>query len=124
MQETTDVLIDSDKCIGCRACIAACPYGARFHVDDDRTVFPDGKTVFERPVHRKILRRMPAKCDFCFHRVDSKMVPACVEVCPTEARIFGDLSDERGLLLDLVSRDYGWQLLPDKATKPCVFYIG
>lgn len=118
------VLIDWKRCIGCRACIAACPYGARFHVEDDRTVFPDGLTLFERPVHERIPRKVPAKCDFCCHRVDANGTPACVEVCPTEARIFGDLSDEQGEPMQLISRHYAWRLLPDKGTESSVYYIG
>lgn len=64
------VLVDSDYCIGCRYCIQACPYGARF-------LHPVTKTA--------------EKCTFCYHRVAKGLQPACVEVCPTGARIFGDV---------------------------------
>jgi tetrathionate reductase subunit B len=64
------VLVDSHRCIGCRYCIQACPYGARF-------LNPASKTA--------------DKCTFCYHRVRRDLLPACVEVCPTQARVFGDL---------------------------------
>ena len=64
------VLVDSDYCIGCRYCIQACPYGARF-------LHPETRTA--------------EKCTFCYHRVVQGLEPACVEVCPTGARIFGDV---------------------------------
>ena len=64
------VLVDQDYCIGCRYCIQACPYGARF-------LHPTTHTA--------------EKCTFCYHRVVQGKLPACVEVCPTGARIFGDV---------------------------------
>jgi tetrathionate reductase subunit B len=65
--------INHDICIGCRACNQACPYGA----------------TFMDPV-----RGTADKCNFCAHRVDQELRPACVDVCPTQCRIFGDLNDE------------------------------
>jgi Fe-S-cluster-containing dehydrogenase component len=64
------VLVDEARCIGCRYCIQACPYGARF-------LHPEKKVA--------------DKCTFCYHRIVKGMLPACVEVCPTQARVFGDL---------------------------------
>ena len=64
------VLVDREYCIGCRYCIQACPYGARF-------LHPETHTA--------------EKCTFCYHRVVKGLLPACVEVCPSGARIFGDL---------------------------------
>jgi Fe-S-cluster-containing dehydrogenase component len=65
------VAIDAKRCIGCSACIAACPYDARF-------MHPSGYVD---------------KCDFCHHRVQAGRLPACVETCPTLCRSFGDLMD-------------------------------
>jgi tetrathionate reductase subunit B len=66
------VLIDQDKCIGCRFCISACPYNARYY-DDARGVVD--------------------KCSACVHRLDVGQPPACVETCVGGARHFGDLND-------------------------------
>lgn len=66
------VLVDKDYCIGCRYCIQACPYGARFL--DPRTGTAE-------------------KCTFCYHRLVKKLQPACVEVCPTGSRIFGEVGE-------------------------------
>ena len=64
------ILVDSERCIGCRYCIQACPYGARY-------LHPKTQTA--------------DKCTFCYHRITKDLLPACVEVCPAQARIFGDL---------------------------------
>jgi len=64
------VIVDEERCIGCRYCIQACPYGARY-------LNPETKTA--------------DKCTFCYQRITRGLLPACVEVCPTQARIFGDL---------------------------------
>ena len=66
------VLVDENYCIGCRYCVQACPYGCRY-------IHPDKGTV--------------DKCSLCFHRLKKGLQPACFEICPTEARIFGDLND-------------------------------
>lgn len=70
-------LVDDKYCIGCRYCIQACPYGCRY-------LHPEKKTV--------------DKCTLCYHRITKGLKPACVEVCPTSARIFGDLNDKEGEL--------------------------
>jgi len=95
------VLVDPDYCIGCRYCIQACPYGARFL--DPRT-----KTA--------------NKCTFCYHRITKGMQPACVEVCPTQARIFGEIG-KRSTPLNRMMRQHHIQVLkPHMNTEPKVFY--
>jgi len=66
------VLVDENYCIGCRYCVQACPYGCRF-------INPEKGTA--------------EKCTLCIHRLKKGLQPACFEICPTEARIFGDLND-------------------------------
>lgn len=118
------VMIDYEKCIGCVACVEHCPYSVRQLVTESRNLFADGKTAFEKPVYQPIPENVVTKCDFCFHRLDKGMVPACVEVCPTSARIFGNLADDRSEAARLIERHHGWTMLPEKGTQPCVYYIG
>lgn len=96
------VLIEERKCIGCSACIAACPYDARY-------MHPSGYAN---------------KCDFCKHRIAEGRVPACVETCPTLCRYFGDLDDPNSdvsLALQAASRiDV---LRPEQGTHPKLYYL-
>lgn len=116
------VLIDQDECIGCKACIIACPYDSRSWVKDNRIVFPDGETIFENPAVPKCQKYVPVKCDFCAHRVEKGLNPACVEVCPVQARIFGT-TESGNLVAELIARGYA-RSLHDKGTQPYVYYIG
>ena len=95
------VLVDEKRCIGCRYCIQACPYGARYL--DPRTMTAD-------------------KCTFCYHRVIKGMLPACVEVCPTQARIFGDLKSRASRLVRFERMNKINVLKPDLNTGPKVRY--
>jgi Fe-S-cluster-containing dehydrogenase component len=95
------VLVDKDYCVGCRYCVQACPYGARF-------VDPRTKTA--------------EKCTFCYHRVTKGMQPACVEVCPTGARVFGDLKQQASPLTRFQRFRKLHTLKPHLNTKPKVFY--
>ena len=95
------VLVDHDKCIGCKACLASCPYDARF-------VHPDGYAD---------------KCTFCIHRVERGELPACVSVCPTHAMHFGDLDDPQSDVSRLLASRRHFVLKPDAGTRPRVFYL-
>ncbi len=96
------VIVDDDVCIGCKACISACPYNSRF---------------FNPITHTT------NKCDFCLHRVENGVVPACVNACPADARTFGDLSDQDSDAAKLVARNTTVALKPELGTKPQVLYI-
>src|SRR3990172_6214351 len=95
-------LVDYDKCIGCRYCMAACPYGARF-------------------IHPEL--EVADKCTFCVHRLDAGIIPACVQTCIGRVRIFGDLNDENSEIAQLVGTNATTALKPGKGTRPQVFYI-
>jgi dimethyl sulfoxide reductase iron-sulfur subunit len=124
------VLVDYDRCIGCRYCMAACPYGVRIfnwgdanyaagspvgYEQDYRT---DGRRVFmpERP------RGVVEKCTFCVERIDSGQQPFCVEVCPIGARVFGDLNDAGSKVSQMVESG-AVQLHPELGTNPNVYYM-
>jgi len=95
------ILVDKDYCIGCRYCIQACPYGARYL--DPRTKTAD-------------------KCTFCYHRITKGMLPACVEVCPTQARVFGELGTRASPLRRMQRKSSLHVLKPALNTEPKVFY--
>jgi len=95
------VLIDSERCIGCRYCIQACPYSARY-------LHPNTKTA--------------DKCTFCYHRITKGLLPACVEVCPTQARVFGDLKSKASRLVRFRRMNKIHVLKPGLNTEPKVYY--
>jgi tetrathionate reductase subunit B len=95
------VIVDSKRCIGCRYCIQACPYGARY-------LHPETKTA--------------DKCTFCYHRLVKGLQPACVEVCPTQARIFGDLKSRASRLVRFRRLNKLHVLKPQLNTEPKVYY--
>ncbi len=94
--------LNADACIGCRACMEACPY--------DQLFIDPGTHTAE-------------KCNFCANRVENRLLPSCVIVCPTECRIFGDLDDPTSALAELVRTEPVTVRKPDKGTRPKVFYI-
>lgn len=96
------VVVDSGVCIGCKYCVQACPYDARFL--NPVTGFAD-------------------KCDFCIHRVSNGLEPACVNSCVGGARIFGDISDPQSEISRLISTNPVTVLRPGKGTEPNVYYI-
>ncbi len=105
MFKRSDGIVDFDKaaCIGCKACIAACPYDAIFINPEDHSA---------------------EKCNFCAHRIDGGLEPACVVVCPTEAILVGDLNDPDSKVARYVHRDAVQVRRPEKETRPTLFYKG
>lgn len=97
------VLVDEKRCIGCRYCIQACPYGARY-------LHPETKTA--------------DKCTFCYHRIVKGLLPACVEACPTQARIFGDLRSKASRLVRFTRLNKIHVLKAHLNTEPKVQYAG
>jgi tetrathionate reductase subunit B len=97
------VLIDHDYCIGCRYCIQACPYGARYFNEE---------------------QQVSDKCTYCYHRITKGLQPACVEVCPTKARIFGDLNDPDSEIKAFIHNNPVQVLKPESGNGPMCFYVG
>ncbi|MBI4285697.1 MAG: 4Fe-4S dicluster domain-containing protein [Chloroflexi bacterium] len=111
MTEEGIVLVDQKHCIGCRYCIQACPYGARY-------VLPDfAETHFGQV-------RVIDKCTWCYHRITKGLLPACVEMCPVGARVFGDLRDPLSPVSKLLKEKRFYVLKPDLGTEPKVYYLG
>jgi tetrathionate reductase subunit B len=102
-EEDGVVIIDPDVCIGCKYCIQACPYNARF-------LNPETGTA--------------DKCDFCIGTVSKGGLPACVETCVGGARIFGDLNDPNAEISKLVAKNPVSVLRAEQGTVPNVYYIG
>jgi Fe-S-cluster-containing dehydrogenase component/Ni/Fe-hydrogenase subunit HybB-like protein len=100
-----DGIVDFDKsiCIGCKACMAACPYDAIFINPEDHSA---------------------EKCNFCAHRLDLGLEPACVVVCPTEAILVGNLDDPDSQVARIVHREPVAARRPEKGTLPKLFYRG
>lgn len=105
MHKRSDGIVDFDKsiCIGCKACIASCPYDAIFINPDDGNA---------------------EKCNFCAHRLDQGLEPACVTVCPTDAILVGDLGESGDPVRKIVNREPVTVRRPEKDTRPKVFYKG
>jgi Fe-S-cluster-containing dehydrogenase component len=95
------VLVNAAKCTGCKACMASCPYGARY-------VHPAGHVD---------------KCTFCLHRVGRGLPTACAEVCPTRSLTFGDLSDPESSVSRLLASRRHQVMKPEAGTSPNVFFL-
>jgi len=105
MFQRTDGIVDFDKsiCIGCKACMAACPYDAIFINPEDHSA---------------------EKCNFCAHRIDVGLEPACVVVCPTQAILIGDMNDQNSYVAKIINREAVTVRRPEKETLPKLFYKG
>jgi formate-dependent nitrite reductase membrane component NrfD/ferredoxin len=104
MYQRKDGIVDfnSDRCIGCKACMQACPYDSIYMDPDDGTA---------------------TKCHFCAHRTEVGLEPACVIVCPEHAIIAGDLSDATSEAAQLVAREPVRVRKPEQGTQPKLYYI-
>ncbi len=118
------VVIDYDWCIGCRYCMAACPYGAR-HFNWGEPTIPPGHLN----THMHVLGNRPRpkgvveKCTFCIQRTRAGRYPACVEVCPVGARKFGNLLDPGSEIRYIIEHKRVMVLKEDLNTLPKFFYF-
>ncbi len=117
------VVVDHDKCVGCRYCLIACPYQVRSYVDKIRGYFEQGLTPYEETGYKKHRKGVVEKCTFCVDRVDKGLEPACVANCPTSCRHFGDLDDPNSEVSRLLRTRYSFTLLPEHGTNPSVYYV-
>lgn len=95
------IMVNAQKCIGCNSCMAACPYNARVWSAKEEA---------------------PQKCKFCAEYIVKGEAPACVQTCPTEARIFGDLDDPNSKLNKTIIERNAKPLLSELGTKPKIYY--
>ncbi len=95
------VLIDEKYCIGCRYCVQACPYGCRF-------------------IHP--IKKVASKCTLCYHRLKKGLSPACMEVCPTGARMCGDLRDRNSEIVKFLKEHTTQVLRPHLNTGAKLYY--
>ena len=140
------VVMNYDQCIGCRACITACPYGARTAdfgliynapspADDGKIVGKEVADDYERaamfeygvPRERTDHHSSPIgnarKCHFCLHRLNVGQLPACVTTCIGRATLFGDANDPDSLVADMMRQSNVMRLKEDLGTEPRVFYL-
>ncbi len=94
---------DTGRCIGCKSCMQACPYDALYIDPGEHTA---------------------QKCNYCVHRVEVGIEPACVVVCPEQAIIAGDLDDPASRIARLVATEQTFVRAPEQGTKPNLFYLG
>lgn len=97
------VLIDTKYCFGCQYCVQACPYGVR---------------------SLNHQRGTAEKCNWCYHRITKGLNPACVEVCPTGSRVFGDLNDKNSPISQFIKNNQVTVLKSEMGNKPQLYYAG
>lgn len=120
-EQTGIVRQDYDKCIGCRMCMAACPYNARnFNWQTPVRVTGANYGDAEVPVRPK---GVAEKCTLCKERTDRGEEPMCVVCCPAHARIFGDLDDPDSEISQTILNRKAWTLLEGQGTRPSVHYF-
>lgn len=116
------VVVDYDKCIGCGACIQACPYdGVRTRNADElqySVPFPVGNMDAPQSQPATV-----SKCNFCVQRIDVGQEPACIEVCPMRARFFGDLDNPESNVAKILKDRDSFTLHPEAGTGPQVHFL-
>lgn len=115
------VLIDYDKCIGCRMCMSACPYNVRQFNWKDPQYDPE-HGYGDKDVAARV-QGVVEKCTLCVHRTKEGLKPQCVVCCPTHARVFGDLDDSESEISKLENSESKRRLLENMKTKPKFFFV-
>ena len=112
-------MMDWHRCIGCRYCVVACPYGSRSfnwvnprpHVEDITMDFPTR------------MKGVVEKCTLCEERISRNQLPACVEACPYGALIFGDRGDPNSEVSKVIASEYTIRRKPELGTHPEIYYV-
>jgi len=115
------VMMDFHRCIGCRFCMAGCPYGSRsFNWRDPHAGLP---AKVPNPAYPTRMRGVVEKCTFCSERLDKNLQPACVEACTEKLLVFGDLKDQESAVRKLLEKNFTIRRKPNLGTQPQVYYI-
>lgn len=127
------VLIDNERCIGCRFCMASCPYSTRvFNWEEPVAVVPTSATTEHYSCETSLPQKKGtvSKCDFCPDMVRKGQLPHCVSACPNGVFFFGDMNEdsvtngaETFRFSDLIRDKAGYRLMEDLGTKPRVYYL-
>ncbi len=126
------VVIDYDACVGCRYCVVACPYSARYFDfgEDYSDGTPERQPYDEAPSpeygrswSRSGVEGVTRKCQFCIHRLDAGMLPACVTTCIGGATYFGDKNDPDNMVSELIASPRAMRLKEEQGTNPKVYYL-
>lgn len=127
------VLIDNDRCVGCRFCMAACPYSSRvFNWEEPVAVVPVPGQVEHHSCETSLPQKKGTvgKCDFCPDMVRKGQLPHCVSACPNGVFFFGDMNEdsvtngaETFRFSELIRDKAGYRLMEDLGTKPRVYYL-
>ena len=122
VREDGIVMQNYDDCIGCRACIMACPYSNVRTYNDEKpeyySTYPLGDSGID-PQQKGTV----SKCTFCHHRIDQGLEPNCIDVCPAKARFFGDIEDSDSEVAQLLKKRKVMRFLEDKGTAPSIYYL-
>ncbi len=115
------VMMDFHRCIGCRFCMAGCPYGSRsFNWREPAAGLPAKMT---NPAYPRRMRGVVEKCTFCSERLDAGQSPACVDACTEKLLVFGDLENPASSVRELLKEHFTIRRKPNLGTEPQVYYI-
>ena len=125
------ILIDHERCIGCRMCMAACPYDRRFFTWSTPPIPPEAMLGDHNPEHQTPLPKgVTCKCDFCPDMARAGKLPYCAQACPSNAIYYGDLEEDIATngeelvkLSHFLAENQAYNLKADLGTKPRVYYI-